>query len=432
MLYVPFAILVAALLFGVPIAFSLTLAGAFGLWITLGDAGQVVEVVGTTVFSSVADYTLSTVPLFILMAFLASQSGVARELFSALSSWTSNIRGGLAVATVGATGMFGALSGASTAAAAVMSQVAVPNMRRHGYADEVAAGAVAVGATTAILIPPSIALVIYGLMTETSLGDLLIAGILPGVLLAVLLAATILIWVRINPALAPETYPSSWGERVSSLRGVWPSATLILLMLSLLYSGIATPTEVGAIGAVSAMALGFALRRLTWEGVIVAVHQTLRASAMIFLIFVAAKIFGYYLSLSQIPQMLVTWVGHLAVNRWFIIIGIIVGYFVLSMFMDELPLMVITLPLTFPIIVSLGFDPVWFGVLTMMMIAMGLVFPPVGMVAFVVSASGGVALSKVYKGTLFLILSIFAATALLMVFPEIALYLPALVRGREF
>lgn len=423
-----FILLIVLIMMGVPVAFALAGAGFVGLWVVTGNATQAVAILGISTYSSVSMYLLSTVPLFILMAFFASYSGVARDLFLAIANWTSNIRGGLAIATVGATGIFGAMSGSSVAAASVMSEIAVPEMRRHGYADELSAGAVAVGATTDILIPPSIALVIYGILTDTSLGALLIAGVLPGILLAVILALVIYGWVTLQPSLAPTTYVVSWRKRFASIGPTWPSLILIGGIFSMLYSGLATPTEVGALGALLALIIASVLGRLGWKQVMSALLQTLRASAMIFLILVGAKIFGYFLTVSQIPQQAVEAVVSLELNRWIIIVGIIVSYFIISMFMDEMPLMVLTLPLTFPIITSLGFDPVWFGIMTMMMVAMGLVFPPVGIVSFVVSASGHVPLGKVFKGSAVLMSAIVITTILLMIFPEIATYLPQTMR----
>ena len=234
--------------------------------------------------------------------------------------------------------------------------------------------------------------------------------------------------MTLKPSLAPTTYIVPWRERFASLGRIWPSLILIGGILYLLYSGIATPTEVGALGALLALVIASSLRRLSWDKIRTALMQTLRATTMIFLIFVGAKVFGYFLTLSQIPQHAVAAVIGLELNRWVVMVGIILSYFAISMFMDEMPLMVLTLPLTFPIIVSLGFDPVWFGIMTMMMVAMGLVFPPVGMVAFVVSASGRVELGKVFKGSAVLMSAIVITTILLMVFPQIALFLPGTMR----
>ena len=342
--------------------------------------------------------------------------------------WLSHIRGGLAIATVFACGIFGAMSGASTAAASVMSKIAMPEMRRHGYSEELAAGSIGVGATLDILIPPSIAMVIYGIATQTSIGKLLVAGVIPGVIVGVFLAAMIYGWVWLSPQHAPATFRTPPAERRASLVRVWPSLLLILLVLIMLYTGIATPTEIGALGALLAAVIGAAFGRLTMAEAIDALKQTIRTSAMIFMILIGATVFGYYMTLSRIPQEVVQIVIAMDLNRWVVVIGIVVAYFIISMFMDEIPLLLLTLQLTFPLITSLGFDPIWFGVLSMMMVAMGLVFPPVGLLAFVVSATAGVDLMKVYKGCSILMLAIVATTVLLMIFPEIALWLPRTMR----
>src|SRR5262245_17247936 len=424
----PLVVMVVALLLGVPIAVALAGSGMLGIYLITGDISKVLGIVSLTPFSTVADYALTTIPMFILMAYLSASSGLARDLYTAASNWLSHIRGGLAIATVFACGVFGAMSGASVAAASVMSKIAMPEMRRHGYSDELGAGAIGVGSTLDILIPPSIAMVIYGVATQTSIGKLLVAGVIPGVMVGVLLAVMIYAWVRISPRHAPEAFHTPREERVASLKRVWPSLLLIFLVLLMLYTGVATPTEIGALGALLAAVIGAVFGRLTFPEGIEALKQTIRTSAMIFLILIGATIFGYYMTLSRIPQEVVALVGGMNLNRWVVIIGIVVAYFVISMFMDEIPLLLLTLQLTFPLITSLGFDPVWFGVLSMMMVAMGLVFPPVGLIAFVVSATAGVDLMKVYKGTSILMLAIVITTILLMIFPQIALWLPQTMR----
>ena len=425
---IPFLVMVITLLMGVPIAFSLAAAGVVGIYLHTGDWNVVLRVIGTTPFSTVADYVLTTIPMFILMAYFAASGGLARDLYTAGAHWLSRVRGGLAIATVFACGIFGAMSGASLAAASVMSTIAMPEMRRHGYSDELAAGSIGVGSTLDILIPPSVGLVIYGIMTQTSIGKLLIAGIVPGIIVAALLIAAIMVWVRVSPSHAPETYTVSPAERWRSLTRIWASLVLIGLVVALLYLGVATPTEVGALGAFLAGLLGVITRRLSLAGAIDAVRQTIKTSAMIFMILIGATIFGYYMAMSQIPQQVVAAVTALNLNRWIVICGIVVAYFVVSMFMDELPLLLLTLQLTFPLIVSLGFDPVWFGVMSMLMVSMGLVFPPVGMIAFVVSANARVSLTKVYKGTSILMVALVLTTILIMVFPQLVLWLPNTMR----
>ena len=246
--------------------------------------------------------------------------------------------------------------------------------------------------------------------------------------MGVFLVLAILIWVTVSPSHAPETYVVAASERWACLGRIWPSLLLIVLVVALLYAGVATPTEVGALGAFLSAVIGVALGRLTWSGALQAVQQTVKTSAMIFMILIGATIFGYYMAMSQIPQHVVAMVTDLNLNRWVVIAGIVVAYFVVSMFMDELPALAPTLQLTFPLILSLGFDPIWFGVLSMLMVAMGLVFPPVGMIAFVVSANANVSLVKVYKGTSILMIALVLTTVLIIVFPQIVLWLPSTMR----
>ena len=424
----PLLVLVLMLLLGTPIAVALAVSGMLGIYLVTGDFDRVLGILSLAPYSTVADYALTTIPMFILMAyFLRVERAGARPLRRG-RAWLSHIKGGLAIATVFACGIFGAMSGASTAAASVMSKIAMPEMRRHGYSEELGAGAIGVGATLDILIPPSIAMVIYGIATQTSIGKLLIAGVVPGVIVGVFLCVMIYVWVRFAPRHAPETFRTPSAERWASLGRVWPSLLLIVLVLVLLYSGVATPTEVGALGALLAAVIGAAFGRLDMPGAFDALKSTIRTSAMIFLILIGATVFGYYMTLSRIPQTVVALVTEMNLNRWVVIIGIVVAYFIISMFMDEIPLLLLTLQLTFPLITSLGFDPIWFGVVSMLMVAMGLVFPPVGLLAFIVSATAGVELMKVYKGTSILMLSIVLTTVLVMVFPQIALWLPATMR----
>ena len=420
----PMLVLLVFLLGGVPIAVALAGSGMFGIWLITGDIAKVLNIVGLVPFSSVADYQLTTIPMFILMAYFSASSGLARDLYASAAAYLSHIRGGLAIATVFACGIFGAMSGASTAAASVMSKIAMPEMRRHGYSDELAAGAIGIGATLDILIPPSVGMVIYGISTQTSIGKLLIAGVVPGIIVAIFLIVAILVWVRVRPAHAPETYVVPAWERWASTGRIWLSLLLIVLVVALLYTGAATPTEVGALGAFLAGAIGFVFGRLTWAGAFQALRETIKTSALIFMILIGATVFGYYMAMSKIPQQVVAVVTEMNLNRWLVIVGIVVTYFVVSMFMDELPLLLLTLQLTFPLVTQLGFDPVWFGVMSMLMVAMGLVFPPVGMIAFVVSSSANVSLVKVYTGTSILMIALVLTTALLMVFPQIALWLP--------
>jgi len=428
MVYVPFLVMIGALLLGVPIAFSLAVAGIVGIYLLGADWNVVLRILGTTPYGVAAEYVLTTIPMFILMAYFSASGGLARDLYTAGANWLSSVRGGLAIATVFACGIFGAMSGASLAAAAVMSSIAMPEMRRRGYSDELAAGSIGIGSTLDILIPPSVGMVIYGITTQTSIGKLLIAGVVPALIVGAFLVVAILVWVRVRPSHAPETYVVTAHERWASLRRIWSSLLLIALVIVLLYTGVATPTEVGALGAFLAGLIGVAFGRLTWAGAFEAIRQTIKISALIFMILIGATVFGYYMAMSKIPQQVVAVVTEMNLNRWVVIVGIVVSYFVVSMFMDELPLLLLTLQLTFPLITALGFDPIWFGVMSMLMVSMGLVFPPVGMIAFVVSSTANVGLMKVYTGTSILMIAIVLTTILIMVFPQIVLWLPNTMR----
>ncbi len=425
LLLAPFVVMIVLLLVGFPIAYSLLASGVVGLLIVTHDPNTTLNLVGMVAYDSVANYTLTTVPMFILMAFLASSGGLAEELFKAASDWLGHLPAGLAIGTCVAVGIFGAMSGVSMAAATVMAQVALPQMRRAGYSDTLSAGVVGVGATTDTLIPPSVGMVIYGIATETSIGKLLLAGVVPGIIVLLFLSLLILAWVFIRPQDARRCARIAWPERWRSLWHVWPSLFLILMIMGLLYAGICTPTEVGALGAFLAGVLGIFFGKLRWDGIVEAVKMTIKSTAMIFMIIIGAFTFGYFMTLSKVPQAVMAFAGSLEVNRWFIILGIVVGYFVISMFMDELPLMLITLQLTFPLVISLKFDPIWFGIMNMLMVMMGLVFPPVGMIAFVVSAVSKIPLHRVFVGTSVLMIAIVATTILICLWPEIVLWLPS-------
>jgi C4-dicarboxylate transporter, DctM subunit len=420
----PLFLLLITLIAGVPIAMALSLCGAFGIWWVTGDFGKVLGIASLVPYTSVADYGLTPLPMFMFMAFCTASAGFARELYEACAAWMSRIKGGLAMASVVACGVFGAMSGASTATSSVMAQIAFPEMRRYGYSDELSAGSIGVGATIVVLIPPSISMMIYGIATQTSIGKLLIAGIIPAILTAVVLMLCIMVWVRLAPGHAPATYKTTWSEKLSLIWRIWPCILLIGCIIFGLYSGVCTPTEDAALGAFLAVVLGFAMRRLTIGTALGALKSMARTAVMIFTIMIGANLFGYYMTLSGIAGDVVQFVIDGGYNRWVVMLGIIVGYFVISMFMDEIPLLLLTLPLTFPLIVKLGFDPVWFGIMSGLMMAMGLVFPPVGLIAFVVAANARCDLTKVYVGTGYLIVSLFIVTALLMFFPEIALWLP--------
>jgi C4-dicarboxylate transporter DctM subunit len=426
---IPFFVLIFCFVIGIPIAFSLGTAGFIGLLLITKDVGVATSIVGLVSFDAVSSYILSAVPMFILMAYLTSSGGLAGDMFKAAHNWTSRIRGGVAVGTVFACGTFGAMSGASLAAASVMSEIAVPSMRKLGYSDTLIGGVISIGSTLDILIPPSIFFVIYGVITETSVSQLLLAGILPGIVLGLFLIICILIWVSVRPQDAPqrgEKIPLA--EKWRSLYRVWPSILIIVAIMGLLYGGVATPTEVAGLGAALTALAGLLLGRLDLAGILNAFRGTIRTTVMIFMMLIGAYIFGYYVTQSGAPQKVLALVQTMQINKWLIMAAICVSYFVLSMFMDELPLILIYLQVTFPLITSLGFNPVWYGVVIAILEMMGLVFPPVGLIVFVVTKVGKLDLQKVYTGSSILIIAIVLTLITIMVFPEITLWIPSRMR----
>lgn len=427
-LIIPFAALLIFLVLGIPIAFALGMAGIIGILLITGDANVLASMVGLVTFDAVASYVLSAVPMFILLALLTSSGGIARDMFVTAYNWTSNIRGGVAIGTVFACGIFGAMSGASLAAASVMSEISIPNMRRLGYSEPLTGGVVSIGSTLCILIPPSIFFVIYGTMTDTSISKLLLAGVVPGITLAFFLVICILIWVTVRPQDAPKAEKVSWSERWRSSYLIWPAILLVFIIIGLLYAGIATPTEVAGLGAFFAGLIGIILRRLTWAGALKAFKGTVRTTAMIFMLLIGAYIFGYFMTLSGLPQAVINAVDAMNLNRWIVMFVICFVYFVFSMFMDELPLMLIYLQITFPLIIKLGFDPIWYGVVMAILIMMGFVFPPVGLICFVVSSAGKMKLSNVYTGSSVLIIAIILTLISIMIFPQISLFLPSTMK----
>lgn len=423
---VPIILLLLLLLNGMPIAFALGIAGLIGIWMVTGNVDIAASFLGSVPVEQVTSFTLLALPMFLLLAYFATEGGLADELYDAASAWLSGVRGGLPMSTLLAGGAVGALSGSTLAAASALSSVTVKNQVRMGYSATMSSGVAALSATLAVLIPPSVMMIIYGVQTQTSVGDLLIAGLLPGLLLMVTVAVTVLVWVRVQPSAAPAPKATPWGTRFRLLAKTWPAVLIMVGIFVALYSGLITPTEVAGVGAIATLLVSVVLGKIRWKSMYRASIKATQATSSILMIVIGGTIFARYLAYTGVPQTLASMVVELGLNRWVMIIVIIAAYFVLSMFMDELPLMVLTLPITFPIVMELGFDPVWFGVVTMLMVIMGLIFPPVGIVAFVVSGTSGVPSATVFKGTAILLIPVFVTAALVVAIPEISLWLPSL------
>ena len=415
-------VLVGALILGLPVAFALLLSGVAGL-LLIGGAPMVLGILETTPAASVSSYELITVPMFILMAELMIVSGVADEMFEVIGRWVQRLPGGLAIATALSGAAFGAVSGSSTAAAATLSASSVPTMIRRGYDPRFASGVVSISGTLAMLIPPSIALVLYGLLSGENIAELLVAGIIPGLIVTLVIVATVLVLVWRDPKLAPRA------ETIQPLEARhWSALSFLVLFVAVtgvIYIGIATPTEASALGALGALVIAALKRKLTLRTLKGAVFKAARSTAMIAMIIVGAQVFGYFLTLTQVPQQIVMLAGALDVPSWVILLIILLIDLVLGCFLDQIAILILTVPVVLPLVIQLGYDPIWFGVVVIVMAEIGLVTPPVGINVFVVSRYTGVPVEDVFIGVTPHVIAHLAAIALLVLFPALVLWLPS-------
>lgn len=409
---------------GMPVAFALVATGSLGLYI-VGGWEAVVGVLTTTPLSSVASYELISVPLFILMAEFVILSGVADDLFRCAATWVGRVPGGLGMATALAGAGFGAISGSSTASAATLSSTTMPAMLKQGYEPKLAGGVVAISGTLAMLIPPSIALVLYGIIADVSISQLLIGGVIPGILVTLVIMGTVWLLVAINPASAPRGRAYSMKEKFVSLQVVGPMVFLFMAVTGVIYTGVATPTEASGLGAFGAFLIALKERKVNRASLTKAVVHAANASCMIIMIVVCAKVFGYYFTLTQSTQAIIQWVGDLHVHRMVIMAIILFGYLVLGCLMDQIAILILTVPIVLPLVKSLGFDPVWFGVVVIVMAEVGLVTPPVGLNVFVVARYAKRPLSEIFGGVWPHVVSHLALLACMVAFPAIVLWLPS-------
>src|SRR5699024_4834682 len=360
---VPFILLVVFLLTGMPIAFALGVSGSVGL-LMFGGLDTLLGVLQTTPFDSVDDFLMSAIPMFILMASLMKASGIMKDLFSAAYKWLCDFPGGLGIATVFDGSAMGAVLGSSTASAATMASAAYPEMKRYNYSSKFSMGIISISGTLAVMIPPSIVLIIYGITTETGVGQLLIAGIIPGVITALGYVATIVIRVKINPEIGPSIKEAaSIKEKLSSLKSIWPTLVIVIIVMGGIYAGIVTPTEAGALGAFATFIVGLLMRKYSFKSIQEAFIDTLKSTTMILTIVIGAMIFGYFITITRVTQKLVTFIETQDIPSFAVLVCILIIFLVLGFFLDQIAILLIALPLTFPIITSLGFDPIWFGIL---------------------------------------------------------------------
>jgi C4-dicarboxylate transporter, DctM subunit len=409
---------------GTPVAFSMLIAGALGL-LMQGGPSIVLGILNTSAASAASSYELISVPMFMLMAEFVIISGVADQLFRAASTWVGRFPGGLGIATALAGAGFAAISGSSTASAATLSSTTVPAMLKQGYEPKLACGVVAISGTLAMLIPPSIALVLYGIVANVSIGKLLIAGVIPGIAVTFVIILTVLFLVWRDPSRAPSAGSFTLREKLATLPMVGPMILLFGLVTGLIYTGVATPTEAAALGAFGAMLLAMRSGHLDRVTLYRGLARAAQSTCMILMIILGAHVFGYYLTLAQVTQSLVAWVGALPIPPVGIIVLIILGLMVLGCLMDQAAIIILTVPVVLPVVKALGYDPVWFGVLLIVVAEVGLLTPPVGLNAFVVARYTRRPLMEVFGGVMPHVWAHLLFIACLVVFPQIALWLPS-------
>jgi len=421
-------ILFVLLFLGVPVGIALAGVGFVG-FAAVSGLESALGIIRIVPYSTFSNYSLIVIPLFVLMGNFAFHSGLSSDLYTTARTWFGRVRGGLAMSTVAASAAFAAISGSSVATAATMGKIAIPEMKRHGYDDGLATGTLAAGGTIGILIPPSVILIIYGVLTENSIGKLFLAGFIPGILEAVFYIVTIglLCWFR--PKLGPPAEPSSVWTKVKSLRGSWAVLVLFLLVIGGIYFGIFSPVEAAGIGAFGAFVIALARRRLNWERFKHSLVDSLEAAAMIFLIMLGANIFGYFLAVTGLPQALADVLTGLEVSKYVVLLIIFMVYLVLGCFMDSMAMILITLPIFYPVAMQVGFHPIWFGIFIVRICEIGLITPPVGMNLYVIKGiADKVAMGRIFRGVVPFIAADFAHVALLTAVPALALFLPDIMK----
>jgi len=421
-------VLLAAMFVRIPIAVSLALVGVGG-YAAIDGWSPALAVVAAVPFELASAYSLSVVPLFILMGAVASRAQMSRELFDAANAVFSGFRGALASATVGACAAFGAICGSSIATAATFSKVAIPEMRRHGYSDTVAAGSVAAAGTLGILIPPSVILAVYSLVAEQSLAKLFAAALFPGLLLAALYVIAVVIQARIRPEWTPRVPAMSLRERLHGARGMWKLALLFFFAVVGIYLGWFSPTEGASVSAFAAIVIGFATRTLTLRGLADALLESVYSTAMLFFIIVGAFIFSRFIVLTRLPNEVVGWVSHARLAPFTIVLCVIALYVILGTALEEVSTILITVPVVLPLMLHIGYDGIWFGIFVTVMATIGLISPPVGLTVFVIQAQNpDIPASKIYLGTLPFLVADFVLVGVLVAFPALALWLPSVLR----
>lgn len=419
-------VLIAVFLLGMPIGFAMAFVGFIGFsYLVSLPAG--LSIIARDVFYNFSSYSLTVIPMFVFMGSIAFASGMSRRLYDAGYLLLGRLRGGLAMATVAGCAGFAAMCGSTNATAAAMGRVSLPEMKRYDYADSLATGCVAAAGSLGILIPPSTIFIIYGIMTEQSIGKLFVAGVFPGLLLAGLFTLVVALLCWRNPSLAPIGEVTSWNEKLSGLVGISEMLLLFIFVIGGLFLGWFSPTQAGGAGAAGALLIGLARRQLTWQGLLIAVKDALRISCMVMVIVTGAIIFGHFMAVTRIPLVLADWVVGLPLPTAAIMGVIVLIYLLGGCFMDALALITLTIPIFYPVVLALGFDPIWFGVIIVLVTEMGVITPPVGVNVYVIKGiAKDVPLETIFKGVLPFLGALLVAVGILMAFPQIATFLPDL------
>ena len=420
-----FVALFILMLLRVPVGMAMGLVGVTGFGYIVGS-GPALKMIGQTTMRTVTDYTFGVIPMFLLMGAFVTNSGMSRELFRTANTFVGHLRGGLGIATVAACGAFAAICGSSVATAATFSTVAYPEMRRYGYPQSFATGVIAAGGTLGAMLPPSTVLAVYGIITEQDIGKLFIAGILPGLLAISMYISTIVLLGIVRPGFLPAGKRISWSERLAALRDIWAPLVLFIFVIGGLYGGWFTPTEAGGMGAGGAFVIGVLSGRLSRADIRRSLLQATRTAAAVFTVLIGALLFGYFLTITQTPQKVTEFLTSLGLGRYGVLALIMLMYLALGCLMDAMAMIILTVPIIFPVITALGFDPIWFGVIIVMTVELGLIHPPVGMNVFVIkSVIPDVSFTTIFVGVLPFILTDLVRLVILIAFPIIALWLPS-------
>jgi tripartite ATP-independent transporter DctM subunit len=421
-------LLAVMFILGMPVSFAMALVGFCG-FAYIVSFHAALNMVATDLWSTFSKYGLTVIPLFIFMGYLAFNAGIAERLYDAAYKWMGHWRGGLAMATIGADEMFAAICGSNTATAATMGAVALPQMEKYNYDPRLSSGAVVTGGTLGTVMPPSVVLIIIGLQTEQSIVKLFLAGIIPAIVLGLLFVATIFVLCRLHPEFGPAGPRTSLREKGKALLGVIEAVTIFILVIGGLYVGLFTPTEAGAVGVFFTLVVSVAGRRLSWQGLMNSIRETLKISCMVFMLVAGAIIFGRFLAVTRLPFMIADFAAALPVPRYAILVLVLVIYLIGGCFMDSLGFLVLTIPIFFPLGVALGFEPIWYSILLTMVTTMGALTPPVGVNIYVVKAlAPDIKLGTIFHSVSFFLLACIVSILILILFPQLAMFIPNLMR----